>query len=75
MENSARWLIPGAELDPRDDLPGITPSSPPTTRPLHTTDCPAQAMLACERCGDFSSDGAPKCRRCGAPRCVSCGNG
>lgn len=47
------------------ELP-IAPADPPP-------DIRGQCLLFCNRCGQPSDGGSEHCQRCGAKRCVNCG--
>lgn len=61
---STSQLDPPAER-PRGDCDRRTGDPPP--------DGQVQLVLFCPRCGWPASEPAERCRRCGARRCVSCG--
>jgi hypothetical protein len=60
------WSLTSDPLPIREtEEPDSTPSSPPEIR--------GQCLLFCNRCGMPSDGRSEFCQRCGAKRCVNCG--
>jgi hypothetical protein len=66
-DSQPRWsLSDDAELTPAQD--------PPTAEQTQVPDSRGQCFLFCPTCGFGAIVSAEYCARCGAHRCVSCGN-
>jgi hypothetical protein len=63
---NAKWALTSDPIPSNEnDEPHVEAASPPDAR--------GQCLLFCLRCGLPSDGRCEFCRRCGAKRCVSCG--
>lgn len=55
------------------DPPHVSEHEAPIAPPVAPMDIRGQCLLFCNRCGQPSDGGSEFCLRCGAKRCVNCG--